>query len=61
MIEVIALVLQGIEGLILNLPSGAGATHKMKDIFFGDGQIGNPGEMLRLTGLACFVPSTRQR
>ena len=55
-IEVIALVFQGIERLILNLPPGASASHKMKDIVLGDGQIGNPGEMLRLAGLAVFFP-----
>ncbi len=28
----------------------------MKDIVFGDGQIGNPGEMLRFAGLAVLFP-----
>lgn len=54
MIEVIALVFQGIKRLILDLPSGASASHKMKDIIFSDRQIGDPGEMLCFPGLAVF-------
>lgn len=41
-IEVIALVFQGIKRFILNLPPRTSAPHKLKDIFFGDGQVGNP-------------------
>ena len=56
MAKMIPLVFQGIKRLILDLPPGASAAHKMKDIFFGDGQIGDPGEMLHLPGLAVLFP-----
>ncbi len=44
--KMIALVLEGIEGLIFNLPAGATAPHQLKDIGCRDREIGDPAKML---------------
>ena len=40
MTELVALVFQGIEGLILDLPPGAGAAHKPVNVILGNVQVG---------------------
>jgi hypothetical protein len=55
-LEVIVLGFQDIEGFSLDRPSGASASHKMKNIVLVDGQIGIPDKMLRLAGLTVFFP-----
>ena len=47
-LEVIALIFEGIEGFILNLPPSATTSHQFKHIGCGDDQIGNPAKMLHL-------------
>ena len=44
--KVIPLVLEGVEGLMLNLPARPTAPHNLKPIDFRHPQIGDPGEML---------------
>ena len=46
MVKVIALILQGIEGLIFDFPARPAAAHQVKGIILGDCKIANPGEML---------------
>ncbi|MCP4404542.1 MAG: hypothetical protein GY801_45480, partial [bacterium] len=46
MFEVIALIFQGVEGLVLDLPSGTATTHELKDMLAGAGDIRHPGKML---------------
>jgi hypothetical protein len=41
-LDMIALVLQGVEGFVFNFPPGAAAFHHVPDVFPGDGQIGHP-------------------
>jgi hypothetical protein len=48
MFEMIPLVLQGVEGLVLNLPTRPPATHDCEDVHLGDGEIGDPTEVLGL-------------
>jgi len=48
-LQVVALVLQRVKGLVFNLPACPSSFLDVKDIFFGDVQIGDPGEM------QCFV------
>lgn len=56
MAELVALVLQGIERLVLYFPSGTGAAHKLVDILFGDVQIRNPAKMLPFAGFCVDLP-----
>jgi len=43
-LEVVALVFQGVEGLIFDFPSGATGPHDAIGIGLGDGNVGDPGE-----------------
>jgi hypothetical protein len=43
-LEVVALVFQGVEGLIFDLPPGAARPHDATNIGLGDGNVGDPGE-----------------
>ena len=44
-LEVIALVLEGVEGLLLDLPARAGTSHQDHQIVFSDGDVRHPGEV----------------
>ncbi len=46
MFDVIAVIVQCVEGLGLDLPSGTATTHELQDILAGDGDIRHPGTML---------------
>jgi len=41
-LEVISLVFEGVEGFVLNFPTGAAAPHDVIDIVPRDGEVGNP-------------------
>ena len=45
-LKMIALVLQGVEGFILDFPTRPPPAHDLKDILKGHGQVGDPTEML---------------
>ncbi len=45
MLKMITLILQGIEGFILDLPTDTTTPHDLKYIAFCHGKIGNPTEM----------------
>jgi hypothetical protein len=45
-LEVIALVLEGVEGLVFDLPAGAGSSHQGHPVAVVDGEIGHPREVL---------------
>src|SRR4051812_4397178 len=47
-LKVIALVFQGIEGLVFNFPPGATSSHEVKDIPLGHPQVGDPAKVLAL-------------
>ena len=49
--KVIALILEGVVGLIFDLPAGAAPTHQRGGIVLGDDKVRNPGEMLDLISL----------
>ena len=44
MTQVVALIFQGVEGFILDLPAGAAGSHDIKGIFPGNGEVGGPAE-----------------
>ena len=47
-LEVISLILQGVEGLVLDLPTRPTAPHDLVSVLFGDGEIGDPAERFHL-------------
>ena len=47
-LEVVSLVLERVERLVLDLPSGAAAPHDVVDVILRDGEVGYPTEMLGL-------------
>jgi len=51
MSEMIALVFEGIESFIFDLPACTAASHKFIGIAFCYGKISNPTKMLRFFGL----------
>jgi len=51
--EVVAVVLEGVEGLVLDLPSGAAAGGEFDDVVGTDGQIADPA--VAVGGLALGV------
>ena len=48
MFKMIALIFQGIEGFVLDLPSGTPTAHDLIRIVFCHSKIGNPAEVLYL-------------
>lgn len=53
-LEVISLILEGVEGFVFDFPAGAPAPHDVVDIVLGQGEVGNPTEVLGL--LAVILP-----
>ena len=45
MLELIALILQGVKGLVFDFPACPPAAHDGIRIIGGDDKVGNPGEM----------------
>jgi hypothetical protein len=43
-LEIVPLVLEGVESFILDFPSGTAGPHKLEHVFFGDRYINNPTE-----------------
>src|SRR5271165_3028961 len=48
MLQVISLVFQGVESLILDLPTGASPPHDVPDVLRSQEKVGDPTEMLNL-------------
>ena len=46
--QVVALVLQGVEGFVLDPPAGAAGTHDLVNVVRGNGDIRNPAETHQL-------------
>jgi hypothetical protein len=44
--EVVALILEGVEGLVFNPPAGSTTTHDLHDVVRGDLKIGDPTEAI---------------
>jgi hypothetical protein len=49
-LEVVSLVLEGVEGLVLHLPPGAACAHDGVNVFTGEGEVRNPAEVLCAAG-----------
>ena len=63
MAEVVALILEGIEGLVFDLPAGPAGTHDGNGVFPGNGQIGHPtepGDLVTLADLPVFQKIDQQ-
>lgn len=56
MLEVVALVLQGVEGLVLDPPAGTAATHDFVSVLLGNHKICHPTEMLFLVAIGISLP-----
>jgi hypothetical protein len=41
-LEVVALILEGIEGLVFDLPARSASAHELVNVVPGDGKIGDP-------------------
>lgn len=52
-LDMIALVFQGVEGLIFDFPAGAAGLDQVPDVFFGNGQIGDP--TVAIGGFPLFI------
>ena len=55
MLVVIALVLRGVERLVLHFPARSGCAHELKDILFGDVHVGDPAHVASHLFVVVFV------
>ena len=49
--EMVSMVFEGVEGLVLDLPTTPATTHQDICVLLGDSEVGHPREFLNLSGL----------
>jgi len=47
-LEIVPLVFKGVEGFIFDFPPSPATAHDLIDIFRGEDEVGNPGEVFFL-------------